>query len=98
MGNDMFRKLTHSSVAMNNIPFSEIDETYLPSIYRDLSEFDSKEGDYVFIPILRELLENKLVLGERGSKSLGYGELDDYFLCAEIDDEDLSWDVKEVDW
>jgi hypothetical protein len=40
---------TYSSVAMNNIPFSEIDETYLPSIYRDLSEFDSKEEDYVFI-------------------------------------------------
>jgi hypothetical protein len=88
-------------VAVNNAHFAHTDETCLPSIYRDLYAFDLKEENKLinfFVPILRELLENKLVLGERGSKLLSHGILIDYFLCAEIEDEDLPWDVNEIDW
>jgi hypothetical protein len=88
----------YTSVALNNAPFREIEGIYLPSIYRDLSKSDSKERNFSFIPILRELLENKLVLGGRGNQLLGCGDLYDYFLCAEIKDEDLPWDSNEIDW
>jgi hypothetical protein len=85
-------------VAVNNAHFAETDETCLPSIYQDLYAFDLKEENNFFVPILRELLENKLVLEGRGSKLLSHGILIGYFLCAEIEDEDLPWDVNEIDW
>jgi hypothetical protein len=45
------------------------------------------------------LLRNNLVL-DRSPRSPGEsdGEDEEYFLCAEIEDEDLPWDLEEFDW
>lgn len=45
---------------------------------------------------LREVLENKLVLNRKRFKA-GEDEEDSFF-CAEIDDDDLTWDVNETEW
>lgn len=42
------------------------------------------------------LLKSKLVL-DKGHQA-GVGDCEDCFLCAEVEDEDLPWDVDENDW
>ena len=44
---------------------------------------------------LRALLENKLTFNPCLA---GTGVHMEYFLCAEIDDEDIPWDMNEADW
>ena len=44
---------------------------------------------------LRTLLENKLTFSPCRA---GTGVHMEYFLCAEIDDEDIPWDMNEADW
>lgn len=46
---------------------------------------------------LVNLLENKSVL-VRPNNDIGKDDLEDQFLCAEVDDEDLPWDITENDW
>ncbi len=48
---------------------------------------------------LSELLKNNLVLNRLELRSGDEDEEEaDYFLCAEIEDEDLPWDITELDW
>ncbi|PVH75278.1 hypothetical protein DL98DRAFT_658200 [Cadophora sp. DSE1049] len=43
------------------------------------------------------LMANNLKL-ERGDVKSGEGDYQDYFLCAVVTDEDLPWDVSQLDW
>lgn len=47
---------------------------------------------------LRGLLVDKLVLEKRFGGGWGGGDLKEGFLCAEIEDRDLPWNLNEEDW
>lgn len=49
-------------------------------------------------PNLDYLMSKKLVFNHRMNVGEEDNGTEDHFLCAEIDDEDLPWDVKEIDW
>jgi hypothetical protein len=48
--------------------------------------------------MLRDILKNNLVLQQHLKAGDSDACLVDHFLCAEISDEDLPWDVNEIDW
>lgn len=43
------------------------------------------------------LLESQLFL-KNGEYEVGRSSCKDYFLCAEVADDDLPWDINELDW
>jgi hypothetical protein len=87
----------YREVAMG-IPFANYDEAELPAFYRELSKKQDDNKEYPFSNALKEVLENNLVLIRQGKELIESSDYDYYFLCAEIDDEDLPWDVNEIDW
>jgi len=46
---------------------------------------------------LDDLLRNKLAL-DRNARVSGMDGANNSFLCVEISDEDLPWDLEETDW
>jgi hypothetical protein len=46
---------------------------------------------------LRDLLVNNLVL-DRTGYAAGEGDYESYFLCANVEEEEMPWDKGEVDW
>lgn len=72
----------------------------MPAYFRTLSEQnDVKNNNTVpgFKEILEPILENNLVLGMQSAR-VGEGALKDTFLCADVFDEDLPWDVNALEW
>ncbi len=50
-----------------------------------------------FSELFKLVLMNNLTIGIRGPEA-GEAGCEDQFFCAEIDDEELPWDVNETDW
>ncbi len=70
-----------------------------PSFFRRIFERDHLLLDISMSDLkIPGLLRNNLMLG-RSPRSPGEsdGEDEEYFLCAEIEDEDPPWDIEEVD-
>ncbi|CZT06610.1 uncharacterized protein RAG0_12292 [Rhynchosporium agropyri] len=83
---------------------SDIERSELPSqnahFYRHLFnqwEVDQEEGMESILEALRGLLENNLVLERKGGLA-GEAEYKHGFLCAEISDSELPWNMEEEDW
>ncbi|KAH6663168.1 hypothetical protein B0J14DRAFT_609487 [Halenospora varia] len=73
----------------------------LPGYYRRLYETSDIEVDPQFKDAIGPLLENKLVFGGGDTRDAAAGRSGiyrDHFLCIEVADEDLPWDVNERDW
>jgi hypothetical protein len=71
-----------------------------PSFFRRIFERDDLPLDVSMSDLnIPGLLRNNLVL-DRSPRSPGETDEEDeeYFLCGEIEDEDLPWDLEEVDW
>ena len=45
-----------------------------------------------------DAVPKKNLLLDREGREAGAGDWEDYFFCAEIEDDDLPWDITEVDW
>jgi hypothetical protein len=92
----------HLQIEINKVKLQEYSS--LPEYFRRLKEGRGEYGycDYrnerdEFEGALDTLLGNNLKFG--GSKYLsGEEPLEDYFLCATIDDDDLPWDHTQADW
>lgn len=70
----------------------------LPNFFRNIADMDDLPGGFEVDDLcLTDLLMNNLVLD---GKWLIPGEdsVEDYFLCAAIKDEDLPWNLEEIDW
>ncbi|KAI9642862.1 hypothetical protein NHQ30_008596 [Ciborinia camelliae] len=67
----------------------------LPQHYRTLYE-DVGWGSE-FQPLLSVAMRNNLIL-DRSKVGAGQGKFKEYFLCAEVTDEELPWDQEEEDW
>jgi hypothetical protein len=76
-------------------------QLYMPLYFRQLSTYQGAGGDDIR-RVLGQLLQSSLKL--EYYQRVGAGEIGahrdyrDYFLCSEIDDKDLPWDTKEVEW
>ncbi|RDL32969.1 uncharacterized protein BP5553_08408 [Venustampulla echinocandica] len=71
----------------------------LPMYYRKLSDEVRFARDAAEIKmLLNDLLENNLKLSPFRLRKAGEDMLSDSFLCGEIDDDDLPWDLEETDW
>lgn len=96
------QKLVHSIITQplklwNPTEFAgvwRIEKTSFPEYFRQLSQ---RKADLRIESNLEEILKNNLVLG-RNEIVAGTGAFKDYFLCASIEDEDLPWDLTEIDW
>ncbi|KAG9234912.1 hypothetical protein BJ875DRAFT_530466 [Amylocarpus encephaloides] len=69
----------------------------LPRYYRKLSTYCGTSIPANCADILAPLLKNNLVLMEQGSRVVQGAQLEDSFLCAEIKDEDLPWNLNGVE-
>jgi len=70
----------------------------LPKFFRNIVNNDINIDGRTLDPLcLSDLLRNNLVLDQAG-RVAGWGDEEDCFLCAEIEDEDLPWDPEEHDW
>jgi hypothetical protein len=67
----------------------------LPVYYRSLYDL-SDRGESPFKPWLEPIFSNNLTLIR--DAEAGKGLFKNYFLCAEIGDEDLPWDINEEEW
>lgn len=56
------------------------------------------ENGWEDMDCLRELLVSKLVLASSDYAAGGAGGACSGFLCAEVEDKDLPWDLSETDW
>ncbi|KAE8442865.1 hypothetical protein EG329_002607 [Mollisiaceae sp. DMI_Dod_QoI] len=74
---------------------SPVGVLYYPWYFRRISDDTSLLSRYLS---LENLLENRLALDPKCTAGAEEDELQDYFLCAHIDDKDLPWDVTEIDW
>ena len=68
-------------------------EFNLPRYYAKLFE----EVKFYHQPAMWSLMDNNLML-ERGNVTPGEGVFGDKFLCAVVSDDDLPWDVSQLDW
>lgn len=75
----------------------------LPAMYRyflnGVSADNYKGASLSTTPNVQHLMENKLVLNTEAARGVaGVGAWENCFLSLSIDDEDLPWDVNEVDF
>lgn len=79
---------------------NDIDRTYLcmPIFYRNL--FKRSKGCFREYYMHMDFLENNLQIDKSSSNVAGerWLEYSGHFLCAEVQDEDLPWDVIETEW
>jgi len=69
----------------------------VPQLYRDVLNSLVATRSHYEISIIGPLLKNELVLYPSMSMP-GEGWCKDYFLCLELTDEDLPWDINEREW
>lgn len=69
----------------------------LPEYYRKLYTYLGRGIPDSYEPLLKPLVKNNLCLDRSGEVS-GQGSYAQYFLCADISDEDLPWNVHQDDW
>ncbi|KAL2063703.1 hypothetical protein VTL71DRAFT_5508 [Oculimacula yallundae] len=87
---------------------NDIERSELPSqnahFYRHLYnqwEIEQEDGMQSLMESMRALLENNLVLERNLERNMGLAGEDGYkhgFLCAEISDSELPWNMEEDDW
>ena len=72
-----------------------------PRYFRSLSKIayweETKLHEDDVIDQFDAVLKKNLLFGREGREA-GVGDWEDYFFCAEIEDDDLPWDITEVDW
>ncbi|KAF7958335.1 hypothetical protein EAE96_001886 [Botrytis aclada] len=76
------------------------DRASLPEYFRAFGE----ESSGVFALAVSDILQNRLIFnkslraGDNQFSGNTYYDVQSHFLCAEIKDEDLPWDLNETDW
>lgn len=75
---------------------TKLESVFLPQYYRRVSEIVVDGDEKLFLRETESLLQKNLML-HHGPRS-GVGKFKDYFLCAEIADEELPWDQNQTDW
>jgi hypothetical protein len=78
---------------------NEDDRLNLPFYYRQLCNYNvtSRRSLETFTRVLAPLFKKNLLLDWSGVAA-GHGNYSQHFLCAEIDDEDLPWDINQKYW
>jgi hypothetical protein len=72
-------------------------EILFPKFLRLCYEYiENNYKDGPIYPPFSRLLANKLALNE--DAVAGAGDFADFFLCCELDDDELPWDVTQTDW
>jgi hypothetical protein len=69
----------------------------LPYFYRRIHTRACSENITEFKDMLSPILKNNLILDRTGGIA-GDGQYEGFFLCIEIDDDDLPWDHTQLDW
>lgn len=75
--------------------YSQRDTIPLPRLLRDLS---LGIGFADFRDSIEGLLKKKSTLVSTNGNPGAKGDLEDCFLCGEIEDDDLPWDTQSIDW
>lgn len=70
------------------------------SYYRQVASVITEDGTTMIeeCGALQRLLENKLYLSQRQGAFPGFGDLDAVFTCQIVADDELPWDLTEIDW
>jgi hypothetical protein len=67
-----------------------------PKFFRLCYERIENNEDRIICPLFSRLLANQLVLNS--SAAAGTEDFADFFLCCEVKDDELPWDITQTDW
>jgi hypothetical protein len=99
-GDKACRRIARNIISMAEFGMAHAranDRLNLPLYYRDLYESHDGSSSEIVRTVLAHLFKKNLLLDKSGATA-GFDKYIEYFLCAEIDDEDLPWDINQKDW